>query len=55
MEKLKQIQGSIFGLAIGDALGYPCEFRTRQQIVETFSPKGVETFAGCPDWHFIFA
>ncbi|MCG8424201.1 MAG: ADP-ribosylglycohydrolase family protein [Proteobacteria bacterium] len=31
----------MLGLAIGDALGYPCEFRSREAILATFGPAGV--------------
>ncbi len=34
--------GSILGLAIGDAVGYPCEFRSRETILRTYPPNGVE-------------
>jgi ADP-ribosylglycohydrolase len=33
--------GSILGLAVGDAVGYPCEFRSREAILQTFPPAGV--------------
>ena len=33
--------GSILGLAVGDAVGYPCEFRSREKILQTFPPAGV--------------
>ena len=36
-----QYAGSILGLALGDAVGYPCEFRRRDRIVELFPPDGV--------------
>ncbi len=48
MKNIQHFKGSILGLAIGDALGYPCEFRTRQQIFETF-PGGIKTFVGLHD------
>ena len=41
--------GSIVGLAVGDALGYPGEFRTRAQILETFGPEGITEFVGVMD------
>lgn len=41
MNREDQFIGAILGLAIGDAIGYPCEFRGRAQILETFGPKGV--------------
>lgn len=33
--------GCILGLALGDAVGYPCEFRSRAHILATFPPRGV--------------
>ncbi|WP_433057534.1 ADP-ribosylglycohydrolase family protein [Dactylosporangium sp. CS-033363] len=34
------VKASLFGLAFGDALGKPTEFRTYEQIVATFGPRG---------------
>ena len=33
--------GAILGLAVGDAIGYPCEFRSRQAILAAYPPHGV--------------
>lgn len=41
--------GSIVGLAVGDALGYPCEFRTRLKILDAFGPEGVTDFVSIDD------
>jgi ADP-ribosylglycohydrolase len=40
--KKSNFVGSVLGLAIGDAVGYPCEFRSREKILQTFPPNGVE-------------
>lgn len=47
-----KFEGCIVGLAVGDALGYPTEFRSREQIIETFGPNGVDDFVaqGDPRW-----
>jgi len=42
-------QGSILGLAIGDALGHPTEFRTREKILASFGPNGVTDFVRLHD------
>ncbi|WP_433216663.1 ADP-ribosylglycohydrolase family protein [Dactylosporangium sp. CS-047395] len=34
------VKASLFGLAFGDALGYPTEFRTYESITATFGPRG---------------
>lgn len=44
-----RFRGCIVGLAVGDALGYPTEFRSREQIVETFGPEGVDDFVAQRD------
>jgi len=38
------VAGSLLGLAIGDALGFPCEFRSLSQIHEGFGPEGIRDF-----------
>ncbi len=43
------IAGSLVGLAIGDALGFPAEFRTRNQILATFGPRGLTDFVAVHD------
>ncbi len=45
----KQFVGAILGLAIGDAIGYPCEFRERSQILQSFAPNGVTGPVGIKD------
>lgn len=42
-------QGSILGLAIGDALGHPTEFRSRAKILAAFGPDGVTDFVRLHD------
>jgi ADP-ribosylglycohydrolase len=44
--------GAILGLAIGDALGFPTEFRPRVSIVQAFGPSGVTDLVsvGDPRW-----
>ena len=42
-------EGSILGMAIGDALGYPCEFRSREKIVAAFPPAGVTDMVALHD------
>lgn len=39
-----QFTGSIVGLAVGDALGYPAEFRSRAELLRAFPPRGIEDF-----------
>jgi len=46
---MKRFMASIVGLAVGDALGYPAEFRTRQKIMDTFPPNGLVDFVGIQD------
>ena len=43
------IAGSLVGLAIGDALGFPAEFRTRNQILDAFGPTGLTDFVAVHD------
>ena len=49
MDKSEQFEGSLVGLAVGDALGYPCEFRSREQILAAFGPEGVTDFVAIHD------
>jgi ADP-ribosylglycohydrolase len=44
-----RFRGCMLGLAIGDALGYPAEFRTRQQILDTFGSEGLTDFVSVDD------
>lgn len=44
-----QFSGAILGLAIGDALGLPTEFRRRYQILEAFGSQGVTDFEDLHD------
>jgi ADP-ribosylglycohydrolase len=41
--------GCMLGLAIGDALGFPTEFRTRAQILESFGADGVTDLVALHD------
>jgi ADP-ribosylglycohydrolase len=41
--------GSIVGLTIGDALGFPAEFRSRARITEAFGPAGVQDLVSVDD------
>jgi len=41
-------KGLIFGLAIGDALGYPTEFMTLSRIKTDFGPDGITDFPKSP-------
>lgn len=45
-------RGAIFGLAIGDALGYPAEFRSREQILHEIGPNGITDFIALADPRF---
>lgn len=42
-------QGAMLGLAIGDALAYPCEFRGRATILAAFGPAGVTDMVALHD------
>ena len=46
-----RFQGCLLGLAIGDALGYPTEFLTLQEIHKRYGPSGIEGFSGNPALH----
>lgn len=39
-----RIRGSLIGGAIGDALGYPVEFMSRQSILKKFGNSGIKSF-----------
>lgn len=47
-----QVVGCIVGLAVGDALGFPAEFRTREQLLEEIGPDGITDFVGLTDPRF---
>ena len=49
MSRLAAFEGCVLGLAIGDALGFPTEFRSRAQILESFGPQGVTDFVELQD------
>jgi len=42
-------EGCVLGLAIGDALGFPAEFRRREQILAAFPPDGITGFVAVHD------
>ncbi len=44
----EKAKGLIFGLAIGDALGYPTEFMTLGRIKADFGPYGITDFPKSP-------
>jgi ADP-ribosylglycohydrolase len=44
--------GCIVGLAVGDALGYPAEFRRRTQLIKEIGPAGIEDFIAFKDSRF---
>ncbi len=48
----EQYQGCIVGLAVGDALGYPAEFRSREQILREIGPEGITDFLTLKDARF---
>ena len=45
---LNKARGLIFGLAIGDALGYPTEFMSLNQIKAEFGPDGMKDLSNDP-------
>ncbi len=47
-----QYVGCVVGLAVGDALGFPAEFRRRKQILSEISPQGITDFIGLQDSRF---
>ncbi|RLB45628.1 MAG: hypothetical protein DRJ42_29515 [Deltaproteobacteria bacterium] len=47
--RVSAFEGAMVGLAVGDALGFPCEFRSRDQIVASFPPNGVDGFVALHD------
>jgi ADP-ribosylglycohydrolase len=47
-----QFVGSIVGLAVGDAIGYPAEFRRRAQLLAEIGPEGITDFIALKDPRF---
>ena len=47
-----QYVGCIVGLAVGDALGFPAEFRRRKQILTEIGPQGIADFIALKDPRF---
>lgn len=48
----EQFTGAIVGLAVGDALGYPAEFRRRAQLLRELGPEGITAFVALKDHRF---
>lgn len=48
----EQYTGAMVGLAVGDAMGYPAEFRSREQILREIGPDGITDFIRCHDPRF---
>jgi UDP-2-acetamido-3-amino-2,3-dideoxy-glucuronate N-acetyltransferase len=48
----EQYIGAMVGLAVGDALGYPAEFRSREQILREIGPEGITDFIAHKDPRF---
>lgn len=46
---LDRVQGALFGVAIGDSLGMPTEFLSRDQVKELYG--WVDKFYQAPEWH----
>ncbi|GEM_PF-269482 len=44
-----RVEGSLIGVALGDALGMPTEFMSREEIKASFG--WVKEFLAAPDWH----
>ena len=47
---LDRIKGSLIGGAIGDALGYPVEFESRNWIIKKYVEKGITRFEPNARW-----
>jgi len=47
-----QCTGCIVGVAVGDALGYPAEFRRRDQLLKELGPDGITDFVALEDPRF---
>jgi ADP-ribosylglycohydrolase len=48
-DRLAAFEGALLGLAVGDALGFATEFRSREAIVAAFPPHGIEGFVALHD------
>jgi len=42
--RIGAFEGAMVGLAVGDALGFPAEFRKRRHILSSFGPDGITEF-----------
>lgn len=49
LDRDSAFQGAMLGLAIGDALAYPCEFRSRATILASFGPAGLTDMVALHD------
>ncbi|MGN1165021.1 MAG: TIGR02452 family protein [Lachnospiraceae bacterium] len=43
-KELDQIKGSLFGGAVGDALGFPVEFMNEKSIVKRYGQRGIQNY-----------
>ena len=48
---LDKIKGSLFGGAIGDALGYPIEFMSEKDIFDRYGTEGIQDYELDPIKH----
>ena len=48
----RTFEGCIVGVAVGDALGYPAEFRSREQLLHEIGPDGITDFLRLHDERF---
>lgn len=48
-DRLAAYEGALVGVAVGDALGFPAEFRSRAAILAAFPPNGVQEFVALHD------
>src|SRR5512140_1517036 len=48
---VERFEGCYFGLAIGDALGYPTEFLSFEEIKKKFGDHGILDLTGSPALH----
>lgn len=51
-DRERRFAGCVLGLAIGDALGYPHEFRTVKQVQKEIGPEGITDFLRLQDPRF---
>jgi ADP-ribosylglycohydrolase len=51
--RIAAFAGTMVGLAVGDALGFPAEFRKRRQILSCFGPEGLTDFVALHDRRWV--